>query len=245
MARICRSCHRQLIAAALGERFCRRVGEAVRLPVLPIGCSPEHADFPGTLSLHSDTLRAMLCDVLASLARQGFETAVVFSAHGGNYATLAAAVPALRAAAHPMRVCVFTDLERIAAVWHAASAAAGVDAPAAGHHAGEFETSMLLALRPELVRRSALAAGLLDTGADAQAIFYPSLRAHSPSGVVGDPRRACAARGERYLAAWVDVSSIGTSARRTRRTPPAPRTRSRAGWAGCAAASRRRNRRSG
>jgi creatinine amidohydrolase len=194
-----------VIAAALGERFCRRVGEAVCLPVLPIGCSSEHADFPGTVSLQPDTLRAALGDIVASLARQGFGTAVILSAHGGNYATLERALPALRAAAHPMRVCAFTDLARIAAVWHAASAAAGIDAQFAGHHAGEFETSILLALRPDLVRRGELAAGLLDTGADPQAIFYPSLRTHSPSGVVGDPRRASAAHGERYLAAWVDA----------------------------------------
>ena len=194
-----------VIAAALGERFCRRVGEAVCLPVLPIGCSSEHADFPGTVSLQPDTLRAVLRDVVASLARHGFETTVIISAHGGNYATLEGALPALRAAAHPMRVCAFTDLERIAAVWHAASAAAGIDAQSAGHHAGEFETSMLLALRPDLVRRGELAAGLLDVGADPQAIFYPNLRRHSPGGVVGDPRRAAAAHGERYLAAWVDA----------------------------------------
>ena len=39
------------IAEALAERFCARVPEAVRLPALPIGCSSEHAGFPGTLTI--------------------------------------------------------------------------------------------------------------------------------------------------------------------------------------------------
>ena len=193
------------IADALAERFCRRVPEALRLPTLPIGCSSEHDDFPGTLSLHPDTLCAVLCDTLASLARHGFETVFIFSAHGGNCAPLRAALPALAAAAHPAQAIAFTDLDAIAALWQRASAAAGVEPFAAGHHAGEFETSILLALRPDAVLRAALAPGLLDVGSDAQAIFYPSLRVNSPSGVVGDPRQASAARAESYLAAWVDA----------------------------------------
>lgn len=193
------------IAAALAERFCQRVEEAIHLPVMPIGCSSEHAEFPGTLSLQAATLRTVLQEMLAALARHGFETVFIFSAHGGNYAALRDALPALRDAARPARVIAFTDLDRAAAIWHAASAAAGVTPQAAGHHAGEFETSILLALHPDAVRRDQLAPGLVDTGRDPQAIFYPSLRAHSPSGVVGDPRGAAAARAERYLGAWVDA----------------------------------------
>jgi creatinine amidohydrolase len=193
------------IAEALAERFCARVAEAVWLPALPIGCSSEHAAFPGTLSLGADALHALLRDLLSSLARHGFETVFVFSGHGGNYTALRAALPELQAAARPAQLIAFTDLDRVAAAWRQASAAAGVTASAAGHHAGELETSILLALRPDAVRRDQLAAGLVEVGSDPQSIFYPSLRAHSPSGVVGDPRGAAAAHAEPYLAAWVEA----------------------------------------
>jgi creatinine amidohydrolase len=193
------------IAEALADRFCARVPEAIRLPALPLGCSSEHAAFPGTLSLRSQTLCAAVQDVVTSLAAHGFDTVVIFSAHGGNDAVLREALPALRAAAAPTQVIGITGIDRLTAVWHAASGAAGVDARAAGHHAGEFETSILLALAPETVRRERLAPGLLEVGGNPQAIFYPSLRAHSPSGVVGDPRAAAAERAERYLAAWADA----------------------------------------
>jgi creatinine amidohydrolase len=61
----------------------------------------------------------------------------------------------------------------------------------------------MLTLRPAGVRRGALAAGTEAPCADAQALFYPSLRPNAPNGVVGDPRPADAARGARYLEAWV------------------------------------------
>jgi creatinine amidohydrolase len=193
------------IADALAERFCARVPEAVRLPALPLGCSSEHAAFPGTLSLSDQTLAALLRDTIASLARHGFDTLFVFSAHGGNDSALRAALPELRAAARPAQLIAFTGIDRLAALWEAASRAAGVPRGAAGHHAGEFETSIMLGLEPAAVRRDALAPGVVDVGDDAQALFYPSLRARSPSGVVGDPRPAEGERAERYLGAWVDA----------------------------------------
>ncbi|MGH7788227.1 MAG: creatininase family protein, partial [Candidatus Binatia bacterium] len=100
---------------------------------------------------------------------------------------------------------VHAGIDRLGALFHAASAEAGVPAAASGHHAGEFETSIMLGLRPDLVRRADLAAGLVDTGDDAQRVFYPDLRAQAASGVVGDPRAAAGTRAARYLDAWVDA----------------------------------------
>ena len=193
------------IADALAARLAARLPEAVALPALSLGCSREHAAFPGTLDLGVDTLAAVLRDVLASLARHGFAAAFVFSAHGGNDAALAAMLPALAAAAAPMRVHAFTDLARLTAALQRTAATLGVDPAAAGHHAGELETSILAALAPAHVRGGALAPGRLVADADAQALFYPSLRAQAPTGVVGDPRGASATRAAAYLAAWVDV----------------------------------------
>lgn len=190
------------IADALAERFCAAVPEAVRLPALFAGVSREHMGFPGTLDLRPGTLEALLLDLLDSLARHGFEHVVVFSAHGGNVATLRKIEPVLRAATAPARLVLVHDLESLAAAQARASAAAGVAPEAAGHHAGEHETSILLGLAPEQVRKARLAPGRLVPVAGAQSLFYPSLRASAPSGVLGDPRCADGARAESYLAAW-------------------------------------------
>ncbi len=193
------------IGDALAERLCAAVDDALACPTLRVGCASEHLAFPGTLDLRPETLEAVLRDVIASLARHGVERVFVFSAHGGNVAPLAAMLPRLAAACAPVRVAAYTDLERLTAVLHAAAVAGGVSPGAGGHHAGEIETSMLLALRPGVVRTAAMAPGLLTEAADAQALFYPDLRRHAADGTVGDPCAADPVRGVRYLDAWTAV----------------------------------------
>lgn len=193
-----------LVAGALGERFCVQAPEALLAPTLAFGCSPEHLAFAGTISLSPSTLAAVLGDVVASLAAHGFERVVVFSAHGGNDATLAEIEEALRARAKPAKVTVVHGIDRVSALWRAASAREGISSRESGHHAGEYETSIVAALRPGAVRWRELREGTDGDVPEPQTLFYPSVRAHAPEGVVGDPRRASAERAERYLSAWVD-----------------------------------------
>ncbi|MDJ0852321.1 MAG: creatininase family protein [Myxococcota bacterium] len=193
------------IADALAERVCARLPEALRLPTLPVGCSTEHRGFPGTLSVSTQTLRALLADVFASLAPHGFARVFVFSAHGGNVAPLAEALPALRAGQPDLEIVAFTDLGALTRCLHACSAGFGVSAAAAGHHAGEIETSIGQALWPGRLRPELARPGLAFVGPDAQALFYPSLRDRAPDGVVGDPTAASPERAEVYLRAWADL----------------------------------------
>jgi creatinine amidohydrolase len=190
------------IADALAARFCAVVPEAVRLPALWFSCSREHLDFAGTIDLRPTTLEALLVDVVDSLARHGFEHLFVFSGHGGNDHVLESLLPALSAAAAPAQVIAYTGLDALAEVQHGASAGEGIETTAAGHHAGEYETSILLGLAPAAVRKDRLEAGHVAVTGSPQALFYPSLRANAPNGVVGDPTDASGARAEGYLAAW-------------------------------------------
>jgi len=75
----------------------------------------------------------------------------------------------------------------------------------AGPHAGEYETSVVAKLRPGSVRLRGLAPGRIVSLGQAEKLFYPSLRPNTESGVLGDPSKASADRGERYLAAWLDL----------------------------------------
>jgi creatinine amidohydrolase len=83
----------------------------------------------------------------------------------------------------------------------------GVAPEVAGSHAGEFETSMMLAIRPDLVRLEAAEQGAPEP---LDALFDKMMRegieAVSKNGVLGDQRGAEGARGDRYLdglAAWL------------------------------------------
>jgi creatinine amidohydrolase/Fe(II)-dependent formamide hydrolase-like protein len=189
-----------VLGDALAARLSAAVGDAIVCPTLPVGCASEHLGFPGTLHVEPATLAATARDTIRALGRHGITRVFLFSAHGGNVEPLRAMLPALETDCAPVVVSAFADLEVLTSVLHAESAEAGVPLAEAGHHAGEIETSILLALDPARVR-TPLAAGVA-AGADAQPLFYPDLRANAPDGVVGDPRRADAARGLRYLRAW-------------------------------------------
>ena len=193
------------IGDALAERLCERVPEAIRLATFSLGCSSEHLGFGGTLSLRPETFTSVLEDVVASLAASGIRRVFFFSAHGGNFAVLGAALPGLRAIAHGVEIGAFTDLDGLTSALHEAGARERISPQAAGHHAGEVETSIVLALDAASVRRVTLAPGLVEPTDDPQSLFYPRLRSRAPGGVVGDPTLADAARGRRYLDLWVDL----------------------------------------
>jgi len=115
------------------------------LPPLHYGKSNEHIHFPGTISLTAETLRAVLHDVAASVQRAGFRRLAFLNGHGGNVAVLEAAARDIRVATGLMCFCLQPALY--------------VDPPFEitederryGFHAGELETSLVLALRPDLV----------------------------------------------------------------------------------------------
>jgi creatinine amidohydrolase len=192
------------IAAELARRLCSRLPDAIELPVVPLGCASEHLGFPGTLSLGEDTFASVLGDIAASVSRHGFARLFVFSAHGGNRRALERALPRMREAAGALEIVVAPGLGASMETFHRESARHGVTADASGHHAGEFETSIMLAVAPQSVRADRFDAGLPAGERDVDGLFYPDLRASAPSGTVGDPRGADAERADAYLEAWVE-----------------------------------------
>ncbi|NGN69075.1 creatininase family protein [Streptomyces sp. A7024] len=111
--------------------------EVVRLPALPYGHSPHHL-FAAAVSLSADTLKAVLGDVLRSLTESGFRRVMIVNGHGGNDEIMRLAVKehALRAAG-TYAACSYWSL--------------GAAASTPGH-AGRYETSLMLAAHPDLVR---------------------------------------------------------------------------------------------
>ena len=192
------------IASELARRLTSRLPEAIELPVVSFGCASEHMAFPGTLSLGDETLAAVLCDVARSVARHGFSRLFVFSAHGGNRDALARALPKMREAAGNLEILAAPGLGATMQQLHDASARHDVAPDASGHHAGEFETSILLRLAPRSVRSERIAPGFIAGARDLDGLFYPDLRTSAPTGTVGDPTGAAASRAEAYLEAWVE-----------------------------------------
>lgn len=113
-------------------------------PTLPYGCSHHHLPFGGTMSVTTATYVELICDLVGGLTQQGFRSVVLINGHGGNEAALRVAVDRLtnevRCGAHVAATSYFS----------LATTALSSTGWAAGH-AGHFETSMMLALDPDLV----------------------------------------------------------------------------------------------
>ena len=193
------------IAEALARGLASRLDDAIALPAIAIGCAREHLDFSGTLNIEPETLEALLGDLIDSLVRHGFERAFVWTAHGGNVDALDAMRTRLTKRAGTLGLVIETNLEFVALMQEDVVRAGGIDPHHAGPHAGEYETSLVAALRPGSVRAGDLAPGRIASPKEAQGFFYPSLRPNAPLGVVGDPSHASAERGLRYLDSWLDL----------------------------------------
>ncbi|MGH2876503.1 MAG: mycofactocin biosynthesis peptidyl-dipeptidase MftE [Solirubrobacteraceae bacterium] len=171
-----------IIATAIADVAAAERADVVVAPALPYGASGEHADFAGTLSLG----RAALEEALVELVRSAdaFDGVVIMSWHGGN------AEPVSRAVARSRRDGrhVFYWCPRVE----------GGDA-----HAGRVETSLMLAIAPELVGDARPVGATEPLEALMPALRERGVRAVSGSGVLGDARAASAREGRELLMALV------------------------------------------
>lgn len=173
------------------------------LPAMDVGSSPEHADFPGTLSITPERLLPVWLDVGRSVARAGIRKLVIFNSHGGQRALVDLAAVRLR---------IEHDMLVVRAGYTAFGAPKGLfdaDEWRFGLHGGEVETSLMLHLAPELVRRERLddfpslgadLAGRNDwLGAEKPVGIGWKAQDLNKAGVCGNAARADAARGAAYL----------------------------------------------
>jgi creatinine amidohydrolase len=195
--------------ALVGDHLARQVADrldAFLAPTLRVGCSEHHVGFAGTMSLSEQTFHSVVGDLVRSLLRGGFRRIVLLPTHGGNFAPLAAAIDKLDEA-HRARVVALTDLSMLFAIAQLGEQEYGVPLAEGGLHAGEWETSMMLAIHPSLVKMDIAEAGF--TGDLQQAVasmFEGGVASISENGAIGDPRRASAEHGQRYWSTVVELA---------------------------------------
>jgi creatinine amidohydrolase len=197
--------------ALLGDHLAHLVAEqldAFLAPTVRIGCSEHHLEFPGTLSLSEPTFHAVVADIVRSLVRGGFRRVVLLPTHGGNFGPLATALEELG----PIKgteIRALTDLGALLAIARLGVEEYAVPLGEGGVHAGEWETSMLMAIHPDLVHLERGEPGYTgDPQAAIGAIFGGGVQTVAENGVIGDPARASAEHGARY---WEEVFAITLS----------------------------------
>ncbi|MCV3765773.1 creatininase family protein [Rhizobium sp. TRM95796] len=185
------------LEAALGAR------DVILLPVEPVGYSPEHLDRPGTRSLGYQEAIERWLGMAETLRGQGVGRLMLLNAHGGNSPLLS--IVAMEARLRFGMLCVATS-------WTRFGIPVDIVPPerkAFDIHGGEIETSVMLALRPDLVEREKCT-----NFASRQADFarnFTHLRAYGPhafgwmmrdlndKGAAGDARLATSEKGEALL----------------------------------------------
>jgi creatinine amidohydrolase len=194
------------IGDAVANAVALRLGRALQARTIPIGCSDHHLAFGATISLKPETLRMIVRDYAASLVRDGFKRIIFLPTHGGNFAPVAQAIEEARQAHPGTEIMGYTDLHGFVDVLYAASAEFGISQDESGAHAGENETSFIMALEGGLVATEKMAPGYLGPLGDAEiaTIFEKGMPALTNNGVLGDPRRASAEKGWRYLERLAD-----------------------------------------
>ena len=93
----------------------------------------------------------------------------------------------------------FTDLEGLVKAAFESSSSSGVNPAQSGAHSGEWETSLMLALRPEQVKMDHAAEGFVGELSEIMAKVFDGIQNLDENGVLGDPRPATAAAGEQIL----------------------------------------------
>ncbi|MGD1950804.1 MAG: creatininase family protein [Leptolyngbyaceae cyanobacterium] len=180
------------------------------LPPLCYGKSNEHWGFPGTVSLSASTLMAVLTDVADSIYRAGFRKLVLLNSHGGQPQVLDIVARDIH-----QRQSDFWVFPLF--VWQVPHQVGELLSPRErreGIHAGDAETSLMLAILPDQVKMERAVTeyppqqeGLLSL--EGALPFSWITRDISKSGVVGDATAATADKGEKILAdvaaGWVTV----------------------------------------
>jgi creatinine amidohydrolase len=171
-------------------------------PPVTVGKSNEHTGFPGTLMISRDTLRSQILAVARQVHAWGFRSLAVINTHGGNVPVL---VPTLREirTLFGMRAGILQS--KTISELSAQEATFGI-------HAGEVETSWIMAAAPQHVDASKAVCeypALIGDPGEVRPVAAPALVAWvskdaSKSGVMGDATAATVAKGELWLERGAD-----------------------------------------
>lgn len=185
---------------------------ALFLPTQAIGFSPEHTRFAGTLTLKAETLVRVWTEIGEGVAASGVNKLVLLNSHGGQVGALDLVARDLRARLSMLVYSVnWFNLPLLDAHGQDVNALFSADEHRFGIHAGEIETSMMLALRPECVRmeraeyfRSSSqdrAERFATLGNGRSAKLGWMMQDYNPQGAVGNAAAATAEKGRALLEA--------------------------------------------
>ena len=186
-----------IIAQAYAERIAKEMN-AFQIPVIPISTCREHMGKMGSVWMNPDTFYHLILDICDSLEEQGFKKVVILQGHGGIF-VLTPAIRQINATRNPkfMTCCVqlYDYLEEFRRL--------GIVESGVFLHADEIETSLILYLNDELVKKEKITNFV--PAIPRPYLSYGSIFCASPDGVWGYPSYATAEKGKRLLEAGTEL----------------------------------------
>jgi len=182
------------------------------LPTQAVGLSPEHARFPGTLTLKAETILRLWTDIGESVAAAGVKKLLIFNSHGGQVSVMDIVARDLRARLNMLVYSVsWFNLPLLDTQGNDVNALFSAEEHRFGIHAGDVETSMMLALDPAHVNMAqaqnfasssqdrAQKFGILGNGKSAKLGWQ--MQDYNPAGAVGNAAAATTDKGRAVVEA--------------------------------------------
>lgn len=201
--------------AMLGKAVLETAAHKAKTPIVVLpqccyGFSPHHRFADGYITVSQRTLISYACDICSSVYENGFRRMFLLNSHGGNQAYLSAVI-------QEMGVRYGEDFSLFAfRYWDIASEQIAKlrETPIGGTgHAGEFETSVMMHLHPELVHADLIEATAptpsnrwleTDLQGKQRYVKYKNFNSCNPNGQLGQPQAADAEKGARFFQAVTD-----------------------------------------
>ncbi|MFF2493987.1 creatininase family protein [Agromyces sp. NPDC058064] len=193
-----------IIVDTVARRLERKLpNQVLLLPTISVGASDHHLTMSGSVSVGTSSIADAAARQCISLARSsGITQFLLLNGHGGNQPAVRLALelihtadPSLQGFAADYWALMFDRLD-----------AEGIERPATMGHADHIETSILRALRPELVDMSCAAEDRYDDDLPGFVFTTAGIPDRTHGGGVGDPRHATAEHGARFLDLAVEAS---------------------------------------
>ena len=188
-----------IIGAEYFARMLAKELDATLLPALPFGTCTEHTGFRGPVSLRPETLMQIIRDIAGEVESQHFTKMVIVNGHGGNFA-LGPVTRDWNRRDKNLKILMVSPWE----FWDESIASDSKDC-GPELHAGEKETSLMLAIRPDLVRTEKLKEAKAPVSGETLPLTQRDLTTFgvghfNPEGVISDPTLATAEKGEALIA---------------------------------------------
>ena len=190
-----------IVPMDLAKRISKRIGNAIVFPALPYGVSLHHAEFKMTMSLQPDTLVKVIEDLFLSLVRNKISRILVINGHDGNIAPIELAARVTKdkypdvviACIESWWVLVGEIRNDLFEVWNGLG------------HGGEAETSVMLAIRQDLVNMDLAPEEVIPKLPDNGVRIYWKFNELTNTGTTGSPKIATIQKGENALKSLEDV----------------------------------------